>query len=109
MWVLGWHIDDDIHPQVAVDQGIAMSDWSETDKILALFSAINRRTSSMLVHFPLCDVDGEICVVVAISRDEKATSDEDAKPGDLPPFKEGMIIRDTLGYESGPWWYEVKG
>lgn len=109
MWVFGWHVDDDIHSQMAVDKGFAKSDWSEHDKLIALLSAINKRTSSMLINFPLCDVDGDILVVVAISCDEKATSEEDAKPGDLPPFKEGMIIRDILGYKSGPWWYEVMG
>lgn len=64
------------------------------------------RTSTTLLDFALCDVDGQPCAVVATSEDENATSEEDAKPGRLPPFEESMLIRCLLGYKSGPWWYE---
>ena len=109
MWVLGWHIDDEIHPLIAVKRGLAEPNADNFKKTTALFAHLLRRTSTPLLDFALCDVDGQPCAVVAISKDENATSEEDAKPGELPPFKEGMLIKRILGYESGPWWYEVVG
>ena len=100
-------IDDEIHPLIAVKRGLAKPNADNFNKTTALFADLLRRTSTPLLDFALCDVDGQPCAVVAISKDANATSDEDAKPGEL--FKEGMLIKRILGYESGPWWYEVIG
>lgn len=109
MWVLGWHIDPEIHPQLAVNRGLARPDTDDLNKLSALFVRLLSRTSTPLLDFATCAVDGKIRPVVFISTDPNATSEEDAKHGELPPFKEGMLIKRLLGYDSGPWWYEVVG
>ena len=104
MWVIGWPL----RAEAAIERRLVPPDSDREDCLFALlYDVLRDPATDGRVELVGALVDDEIVEVVAISKDRKAKSKEEAVPGKLPPYHVAKRIRRQLREKSGPYWYKI--